>query len=105
MTTITTDKSAKRAGSRLGNIKSAIIILALTLGLLGTASAVDDWISGTGDWNNPANWNGGVPNTSDLTIIRNGGTATISVSPPTIAQFDGGYGGVNQTGGTLTTDG
>src|ERR1041384_1538487 len=107
MTIITTDKSAKREGSRFGNIKLGIIALLFTLGLLSTASAVsDNWTAGSGNWNNGGNWSAGVPNpTFDQTIIANGGIATIDSAVPTIGQFWGRNGSITQYAGSISTDG
>lgn len=50
---------------------------------LGLAYAPDTfaddklWTATTGDFLNPANWNGGLPGGTDVAIINNGGTATI----------------------------
>jgi T5SS/PEP-CTERM-associated repeat protein len=43
-------------------------------------SPLDDtvWIDGTGDWFNPSNWSAGVPDSSTIAQINNGGTAQIT---------------------------
>jgi uncharacterized protein with beta-barrel porin domain len=52
-------------------------------GLASGANAQSTWVeNGTGDWFDPANWSGGVPNAGTFTtIIANGGTAFIAGPP------------------------
>ena len=38
------------------------------------------WTDGTGNWFTPANWSAGVPNSSPIADINNGGTAQITSS-------------------------
>ena len=72
-----------------------------------------DWINpGLGDWADPANWNGGVPdNTGGWAIgnINNGGTGVITTTVPHVSEAWAGNSGVAGTiivtnGGTLPVD-
>jgi autotransporter-associated beta strand protein len=92
-------------------------LLAATLGCGLTAALpqanANDWINpGTGYWNDPANWNGGVPdNTGGWAIgnIGNGGTGIISNTVPNVSEAWAGNNGVAgnitvASGGTLTVN-
>ena len=67
------------------------------------------WNAGTGDWNTAGNWNpAGVPGSGSIAIIENGGTAQLTGAAPSasvirVAEFNGGSGTLQVTGGgTLT---
>lgn len=65
-----------------------------TLALLTTAGAATaaDWIGGSGDWNNPANWASGVvPGDGQSILVANGGT--IFATDLDIQAGSGGFGG------------
>ena len=124
----------RRAQSRWLRAASALSGFAITALIPAPALAVT-WIDGTGDWFNPANWSGGVPNSSTPVVIDNAGTAQIFApgatsnsarigdtgagavtvgangswttfgSGLTIAANAGSTGVVNQTGGLLTLSG
>jgi fibronectin-binding autotransporter adhesin len=68
-------------------------------------------VTGTGDWNIPSNWSiqTRVPAAGDTARLNNGGTATISSSPPAVDNVDVGQSGsasltttVSQSAGALT---
>ena len=75
-------------------------------------AAASDWTAGIGDWANPANWNGGVPNNSggwSIGNVNNGGTAFITTTVPNASEVwagnNGGFGTIIVTnGGTLNVD-
>jgi hypothetical protein len=72
-----------------------------------TVSADSSWQGSTGSWFTSGNWNGGVPGSSVVADINNGGTAQISsgnvaVSSLNLGQSSGQSGFVSITGGTLT---
>lgn len=91
-------------------LRAAILSTSLALGL-STAWA-NDWIAGTGDWADPANWIGGVPNSAGgwaIGNIANGGTAIVSSAVPSVSEAWAGNGGVAgfiiiTNGGTLTVN-
>ena len=61
------------------------------------------WIDGTGDWFNPSNWSGGVPNSSTIAQINNGGTAQITLGGAAASQVELGIAAGDA--GTLSTSG
>ena len=61
------------------------------------------WIDGTGDWFNPSNWSAGVPNSSTIALINNGGTAQITSGGAAASEVELGVGA--QDVGTLSTSG
>jgi T5SS/PEP-CTERM-associated repeat protein len=61
------------------------------------------WTDGTGDWFNPANWSAGVPNSSVIALINNGGTAQITSGAAAASELELGVGA--QDVGTLSTSG
>ena len=78
-----------------------------------TPARANDWSNpGTGYWNDPANWNGGVPDNAGgwaIGNIGNGGTAIISNTVPNVSEAWAGNSGVAgnitvASGGTLTVN-
>lgn len=67
-----------------------------------------NWVGGTGDWDNPANWTGGVPTTTTNVIINNtGSNVTIPNGVDAVARSIKIYNGslmVNETA-SLSIDG
>jgi fibronectin-binding autotransporter adhesin len=61
------------------------------------------WIDGAGDWFNPSNWSAGLPNSSTIAQINNGGTAQITSEGAAASTVDLGVG--DQDVGTLSTSG
>ena len=61
------------------------------------------WVDGTGDWFNPANWSGGVPNSNVIALINNGGTAQITSGGAAASELELGVG--DQDVGTLSASG
>lgn len=61
-------------------IASAVIAASALAGSGSVANAQSTWVdTGTGDWFDPGNWAGGVPNSNTFTTtIANGGTAVIA---------------------------
>ncbi|MBE0544606.1 MAG: autotransporter-associated beta strand repeat-containing protein [Verrucomicrobia bacterium] len=70
----------------------------------------NDWNAGVGDWSDPANWIGGVPDSAGgwaIGNIGNDGTAIVSTSVPSVSEAWAGNNGIAGTiivtnGGTLT---
>jgi len=58
------------------------------------------WTDGTGDWFTPANWSAGVPDSTTITQINNGGTAQIMSSGAAASDVEIGIGA--QDSGTLS---
>ncbi|WP_448091824.1 autotransporter outer membrane beta-barrel domain-containing protein [Pseudomonas lini] len=72
----------KCSGGSLSKL-AAIVLLVGTAGLTVLPSAVQAasvWNVSSGDWTTAANWSGGIPTAGTLTIIGNGGTATLGVA-------------------------
>jgi autotransporter-associated beta strand protein len=71
-----------------------------------------DWTGATGSWNDSANWNGGIPDSSGgwaIGNVSNGGTAIVSNTVPSVNEAwpgNGGGGGniIVTNGGTLTVN-
>ena len=87
------------------NIVSLTVLCVLSLAV--TASATE-WTAGTGAWENPANWDEGVPGLADNAQIENGGTAQ-STGPTNAARYltvgsAAGDGTIDLSGGDLTVD-
>jgi len=91
----------------------AALAVACACASLPVNTRANDWInSGTGWWNDPANWNGGVPDNSGgwaIGNVNNGGTAIVSNTVPNVSEAWAGNGGVAgniivTNGGTLTVD-
>jgi T5SS/PEP-CTERM-associated repeat protein len=61
------------------------------------------WIDGTGDWFSPANWSAGVPDSSTIADINNGGTAQIMSSGAAASLVEVGVGAKDT--GTLSVSG
>ena len=61
------------------------------------------WTDGTGDWFTAANWSAGVPDSSTIADINNGGTAQIMSSGAAASDVEIGVGA--QHSGTLSTSG
>ena len=55
-------------------------LFALLLAYAPAFSQTTTWTDGTGNWFMPANWSAGVPNSSTIADINNGGTAQITSS-------------------------
>ncbi len=62
----------------------AFIILVAVVAVSAGPGVDSYWQGTTGDWFDPANWNGGVPTTDNTAYISNGGTAemTTGVAEP-----------------------
>ncbi len=91
----------------------ALVALACVWMAVAPAARANDWINpGTGWWNDPANWDVGVPNNSGgwaIGNIGNGGTAIITNTVPNVSEAWAGNSGVAGTiivtnGGTLPVD-
>lgn len=88
--------------------------LATALALLTVPGHVraNDWTGTIGDWSDPANWNGGVPDSTSAWAIgnvNNGGTAIVSTVVPPVSEAWAGNGGgaghiIVTNGGTLTVN-
>ena len=61
------------------------------------------WTDGTGNWFTPANWSAGVPNSSTIAEINNGGTAQVTSSGAAASQVEIGVGAGDA--GTLSISG
>ena len=61
------------------------------------------WTDGTGNWFTPANWSAGVPNSSTIAEINNGGTAQVTSSVAAASQVEIGVGAGDA--GTLSISG
>lgn len=73
----------------------------LALTLAAGSAAADDWIGGTGAWNDPANWaSGAVPGAGEVVLVRNGGTV-LAVD----LMIEAGFGGFGAQAGDLSGDG
>src|SRR3954470_12914426 len=101
----------KKLNSR--SIKSLILAAIAGGSAVSTLDArANDWTGGLGSWNDPANWNGGVPNNSGgwaIGNIGNGGTAIVSNTVPNVNEAWAGNSGVAgniivTNGGTLTVN-
>jgi hypothetical protein len=70
----------------------------------GSASAQDNWIGGTSDWNNSVNWDSGIPTSGDNVDIVNTDTSTPTVmydsTDPTVTLSSLS---VNNSGGGMDT--
>ncbi len=101
-------------------ILRVVAALAVVAGLLPGTTAATDFLWNAvlpADWNTATNWSpptsvpGGGGNSADTATILNGGTATITASPPAIAEIDLGESGsslltntVNHSAGTVTVN-
>ncbi|HEY9173642.1 MAG TPA: autotransporter-associated beta strand repeat-containing protein [Verrucomicrobiae bacterium] len=95
-------------------ISSWLSAATLLTGLvLSPSTQANDWINpGIGDWSEPANWNGGVPNNSGgwaIGGVFNGGTAVVTTTVPNVSEAWAGNSGVAGTiivtnGGVLNVD-
>jgi autotransporter-associated beta strand protein len=100
---------------KLVSFKKSLVSVALAGAWIAAApgARANDWINpGTGWWNEPANWDVGVPDNSGgwaIGNIGNGGMAIISNTVPNVSEAWAGNSGVAGTilvtnGGTLTVD-
>src|SRR5512134_2645827 len=73
----------------------------------------NDWVNpGTGDWDDPLNWNGGIPDNAGgwaIGNIGNEGTAIVSTTVPNVSEAWAGNNGIAGTiivtnGGILNVD-
>lgn len=74
---------------------AAISLLSVAASRPLFAQANYTWLSGTGDWNNGANWDQGVAPEAfyeETATINNGGTATLSTVAVNTRAYDGGSG-------------
>lgn len=100
------------------SVLAAIVALAGWFALQPVQAADFFWnVSGPADWNNALDWSpstrvpGGGGNSADTATILNGGTATITVSPPALSEIDLGESNstlvtntVNHSAGTVTVN-
>ena len=77
-----------RAATRLTAVAQPLLVsLNVILALVPSGNCLGQtfWTDGTGNWNTPANWTLGVPNSGSTTafdaIIENGGTAQLLAAP------------------------
>lgn len=100
---------------KLVRFKKSFVVAALAGAWIAAApgARANDWINpGMGWWNEPANWDAGVPdNTGGWAIgnIGNGGTAIVSNTAPNVSEAWAGNSGVAGTimvtnGGVLTVN-
>src|SRR5882757_6149346 len=75
-----------------------MIALSSVFAAMSSLNAQSVWNVGTGNWNDPLNWNpNGVPS-AVATSITNAGTATVNSAVPSVTQVQVGSSG----SGTLT---
>ena len=95
------------------NRSIALVALACAWTAIAPGARANDWINtGTGWWNDAANWDVGIPNNSGgwaIGNIGNAGTAIITNTVPNVSEAWAGNGGVAGTiivtnGGTLPVD-
>jgi T5SS/PEP-CTERM-associated repeat protein len=75
--------------------KATVARWALFVLLLASPAAFSQtttWTDGTGNWFTPANWSAGVPNSSTIADINNGGTAQITSNGAAASQVEIGVG-------------
>ena len=90
----------------------AAVALACACASVPLTSRANDWNVGTGWWNEPANWIGGVPDNSGgwaIGNVSNGGTAIVSNTVPNVSEaWAGNLGGAGTilvtNGGVLTVN-
>lgn len=78
----------------------ALSFVALPMPAYATSTS---WIDGTGAWDDPDNWDNGLPGAYDTAYIDNGGTAQITTDSAAAFVYAGydNYGNIEQTDGTF----
>ena len=79
------------------------VLIALLVTSAPAFGQTTTWTDGTGDWFTAANWSAGVPDSSTIADINNGGTAQIMSSGAAASDVEIGVGA--QDSGTLSTSG
>jgi hypothetical protein len=84
---------------RISNLFAHLCVLLLLAASVLSADAATWTNAGVGDWNTAVNWNpNAVPAASDVALIDNGGTASISANAPDITALRIGYTAISSTG-------
>jgi hypothetical protein len=90
------------AGRGMGSVKHILVDAAQL-----SEPSVTEWIAGTGNWDNAANWSAGKPIPERMGVVNNGGTVQLNTAEATswfdLGTSDGGSGSLQvSSGGTLT---
>ncbi len=89
-------------------MRRAVLAVAVLFFACQVASAATrEWSVTTGNWSSASNWGGAEPTSSDVALIRNRGTATITATGEHAGLLvigDADAGAVEMTGGSLIVD-
>src|SRR2546423_1464222 len=92
---IPTCRAASRNGA-LGLVASVVVLISAS-----AMAQVNSWVSGSSNWDQPANWSLGIlPNSSQSVMITNSGSKAVAINPSTPVNFPN-----SMTVGGLTVSG